>query len=136
MSRFVLDCSVATAWCFEDEASPYTEAVLDRLSGEEALVPALWPIEMGNVLFEAEQKGRISVAQSARLVELLQGLPIVVDHVTTERAMDGVLALAREHRLSAYDACYLELALREGLPLATRSDALLEAAKRCGVALV
>lgn len=131
----MLDCSVASTWCFEDEANPYGEAILDRLCGDEALVPALWPLEIGTVLFAAECSGRISKAQSARLVELLQGLPIAVDKGTAERGMDGVLCLAREHGLSVYDACYLELAMREGLPIATQKEMLLDAAKRCGVEL-
>jgi predicted nucleic acid-binding protein len=135
MSRFVLDSSVAASWCFEDEANDYAEGVLDRLSGEEALVPALWLLEMGNVLYNAERSGSITAAQSARLVELLQALPIAVDESTPARAMDGILSLAREHGLSTYGAAYLELAMREGLPLATRNDALREAACRCGVPL-
>jgi predicted nucleic acid-binding protein len=135
LSRFVLDCSVAACWCFEDRTNAYSEAILDRLSGDEALVPALWLLEMGNVLFAAERGGRISKAQLARLVELLQGLPIAVDHGAAERAMEAVLSIAREQGLSAYDACYLELAMREGLPIATRHKALEEAAMRCGVPL-
>lgn len=135
MNRFVLHCSVAACWCFEDETNAYSEAILDRLSGGEALVPSLWLLEMGNVLAAAERRGRISKAQSARLVKLLEGLPIAVDHGAADRAMDPVLALAREQGLSAYDACYLELAMREGLPIATRHKALEEAAMRCGVPL-
>lgn len=135
MNRFVLDCSVAASWCFEDQATAYTEAVLDRLSGEEALVPALWPLQMGNLLSTAERNGTISAAQSARLVELLQALPIAVDETTPARAMDAILSLAREHGLSAYGAAYLELAMREGVPIATQNAGLREAANRCGVEL-
>lgn len=135
MSRFVLDCSVTAAWCFEDEADAYAEAMLDRLAEGEALAPALWPLEMANVLLVAERKNRLSRAQTERLVELLQGLPIVIDNGTAERAMGKTLALARAQRLSSYDASYLELAMREGVPLATRDKALRMSAKRCGVAL-
>lgn len=133
MTRFVLDCSVAASWCFEDKANPYGEVILDRLCRDEALVPAIWQLEIGNVLLSAECEGRITKAQSARLVELLQGLPITVDREAAERGVDGVLALARDYGLSVCDACYLELAMREGLPIATQKELLLEAARRSGV---
>jgi predicted nucleic acid-binding protein len=124
------------SWCFEDEAAPYTESVLDRLAGEEARVPAVWPLEVANVLLAAERRRRLTEAQSRRFVELLSTLPIHVDETTPARAMDGILSLAREQSLSAYDAAYLELAMREGLPIATRDLPLTEAARRCGVPLL
>ncbi len=133
MIRFVLDCSVAMAWCFEDETNPYTEAVLQDLADAGAVVPSIWPLEVANVLLVAERRKKISKAQSRRFVELLQSLPIDVDEVSTARAWDGVLSLAREQYLSAYDAAYLELAMREGLPVATADNDLKKAAKRCGV---
>jgi predicted nucleic acid-binding protein len=134
--RFVLDCSITMAWCFADEADGYADAVLDLLPGAEALVPAIWPLEVANVLLVAERRKRINEAQLARLVELLRSLPVIVDRGTLDRVMGAVLPLAREHKLSAYDAAYLELAMREGIPLATRDDRLAEAAHRCGVPLV
>ena len=133
MTGFVLDCSVAMAWCFADETNSYTEAVLQDLADTGAVVPSIWPLEMVNVLLVAERRKRISKAQSRRFVELLQSLPIAVDDVSASRIWDGVLSLAREQQLSAYDAAYLELAMREGLPLATADNALKRAAKRCGV---
>ncbi len=133
MTGFVLDCSVAMAWCFADETNPYTEAVLQDLADAGAVVPSIWPLEMANVLLSAERRKRISKAQSRRFVELLQTLPIDVDDVSAARVWNGVLSLAREQQLSAYDAAYLELAMREGLPLATADNALKRAAKRCGV---
>ena len=136
MSGFVLECPVAMSWCFEDEAAPYTESVLDRLAGEEARVPAVWPLEVANVLQAVERRRRLTEAQSRRFVELLSTLPIHVDETTPARAMDGILSLAREQSLSAYDAAYLELAMREGLPIATRDLPLTEAARRCGVPLL
>lgn len=135
MSRFVLDCSVTAAWCFEDECDEYAEAMLDRLVKGEGLAPALWPLEMANVLLVAERRARLTRAQAERLAELLRELPIAIDAGTAERAMGGTLALARDQRLSAYDAAYLELAMREGVPLATRDRSLRAAAKRCGVPL-
>ncbi|MCL5884153.1 MAG: type II toxin-antitoxin system VapC family toxin [Deltaproteobacteria bacterium] len=135
MTGFVLDCSVAMAWCFGDETNPYSEAVLQGLADNGAVAPSIWPLEMANVLLVAERRKRISKAQSRRFVELLQALPIAVDDVSAARAWDGVLSLAREQQLSAYDAAYLELAMREGLPLATLDGALRKAARSCGVAL-
>ncbi len=135
MTGFVLDCSVAMAWCFEDETTPYSDAVLQDFEDADAVVPSIWPLEMANVLLVAERRKRISKAQSRRFIELLQTLPIAVDDVSVARAWDGVLSLAREQQLSAYDAAYLELAMREGLPIATLDNALRKAAKRCGVAV-
>lgn len=135
MTGFVLDCSVAVAWCFGDETNPYSEAVLQDLADTGAVAPSIWPLEMANVLLVAERRKRISKAQSRRFVELLQTLPIAVDDVSAARAWDSVLSLAREQQLSAYDAAYLELAMREGLPLATLDGPLRKAARSCGVAL-
>jgi len=134
--RFVLDCSITMSWCFADEADGYADAVLDLLPDAEAVVPSIWPLEVANVLLVAERRQRINEAQLARLVELLRSLPVIVEGGTLDRVMGAVLALAREHKLSSYDAAYLELAMREGIPLASRDDRLIEAAHRCGVPLV
>lgn len=131
--RFVLDCSVAMAWCFEDESAGYADAVLGALEGAEALVPGLWSLEVANVLLVAERRGRISEAAAARFVELLRGLPISIDGEDAGRALGNVLSLARERSLSSYDAAYLDLAMREGLPLATLDQRLRESALRSGV---
>lgn len=133
---FVLDCSVTMSWCFADESDHYSDAVLDLLLGTEALVPSIWPLEVVNVLVVAERRKRINKAQAMRLVELLQSLPVVIDISTPERAMGPIHSLAREYKLSSYDAAYLELAMREGLPLATRDDQLTKVAKRCGVEIL
>jgi len=135
LSRFVLDCSVTMAWFAEDEASPSTDRLLDSLQSGEALVPALWPLEISNVLLAAERRRRLTRAQAFRCVEMLRSLPIVVDESTSSRAMGEILSLARDQNLSVYDAAYLELSIREALPLATRDKVLAAAAKRCGVPL-
>ena len=135
MSRLVLDCSVAMSWCFEDEADAYSDGVLSTLPAAEALVPAIWPLEVVNVLVAAERRRRLSEADSARFVELLGGLPIFVEDLPFARAAGPVLGLARRVGLSSYDAAYLELAMRSGLPLATRDDRLRRAARACGTAL-
>ena len=134
MSCFVVDCSVTMSWCFEDEADAYADAALEAMVEGNALVPSIWPLEVANVLLSAERRGRLREADTVRFLELLRGLPIEVDGETPRRAMGEILALGRERGLSAYDAAYLELAMRESLALASRDRALVEAALRCGVA--
>lgn len=133
---FVVDASLALAWHFEDEVSEYADRVLERLREDRAVVPSIWPLEVANGLLVAERRGRLSHARLARAVELFQELPIFVFEVGAQVALGSVLELGRVHGLSAYDAAYLELAMREGLPLATQDDALRLAAERAGVPLV
>ncbi len=135
MSAFVLDCSVAMAWYFEDEADALADAALERLAEEGALVPSLWSLEVVNVLLAAERARRITASDSARFLELIGDLPITVLETPFKRAAAQVVALGREHGLSAYDAAYLDLAMREGLPLASRDTTLCRAATACGVPL-
>ncbi len=132
---FVLDCSVAVAWLFEDETSRETDALLDALRLDAALVPALWHLEVGNVLTMAERRGRITPSQVAASLELLAALPIRTESLQP-RLIPGIVALARNERLTAYDAAYLDLALRHGLPLATLDEALRKAAHRLQVPLL
>jgi predicted nucleic acid-binding protein len=132
----VLDVSLSCAWCFADEASPAAWAVLERLQQAVAHVPALWLWETGNVLVQAERRGRINAAAIRTFLGLLETLPISIDHPTTASAWHDTLALARSHGLTTYDAAYLELALRRGLPLASRDKALQAAALREGVPLL
>jgi predicted nucleic acid-binding protein len=133
VSRLVLDCSVSMAWCFEDECDAYADSVLAALAEAEACVPSIWTAEVANVLLVAERRQRITVADSAQFVELLGHLPIAVDEGGCRRCHGPVLDLARRTGLSAYDACYLDLAMRLGAPLATRDDRLREAASGNGV---
>ena len=122
------------AWCFEDEASEATDAVLDRLNDDEAVVPAIWPLEVANVLLVAERRGRVSEAQASRFLELLAQLPIDVDDSPVDMA--AVVATGRRHTLSSYDASYLALAERLGAGLATLDQPLTNAARRAGVQLL
>jgi predicted nucleic acid-binding protein len=132
VSRFALDCSLTMAWCFEDEATPYSESVLEALAEGEAFVPPIWSLEVANVLVVGERKKRLLPAQSLRFVELLQSLPITLE--AEVRPLGELLGLAREQGLSSYDASYLDLAVRTGLPLASVDGPLLKAAARFGVA--
>lgn len=136
MSGFVLDCSVAIAWCIDDEAAAETDALMEQAASEGALVPGLWPLEIANVLLQAVRRRRLGVADAMARLEILRSLPIRIDGATAERAWREILALARAEGLTTYDAAYLELALRCGLPLATRDRDLRQAADRCGVELL
>jgi len=135
MGYFVLDNSVVMAWCFEDENNALADAVLDQLQSKVAMVPAIWPLEVGNVLLVAERRGRLSEADSARFLTMLSALPIQSETETRQRAMSDILFLAREYKLSTYDASYLDLAMREGVPLATLDKGLQRAATQCQVSL-
>lgn len=130
---FVLDASVALAWGLEDESNAYTDAVLDAMEHREAIVPCIWPLEVSNALLVAERRGRVTRAMITGFLEHLWSLPIVVEQCDPRRIFGQVLLLAREQGLSVYDATYLDLALRMGLPLATQDDALRAAASRVGV---
>jgi len=133
---FVLDASLALAWHFEDEVSEYADRVLDRLGEDQAVVPSLWALEIANALVVAERRGRLSPADVARAAELFLELPISIQEMPTDSALGPVLDLARAHGITAYDAAYLELAMREGLPIATQDKALRTAAEQVGVLLV
>ena len=136
MSGFVIDASVALAWCFDDEATDATRALLDRFADEQAAVPSLWHLELANALVAGERSQRITPARSSEFISLIGGLPIAVDEATPNLALTTVLDLARSEGLSSYDASYLELAMRRGVPLATKDDALARAARRVGVSLL
>lgn len=96
-------------------------------------MPALWPLEVANVLVLAERHKRLTMAATTRFIRFLEELPIEVDTQTTGRTFAGVLPLARSERLTAYDAAYLELAIREAAPLATQDQSLRRAANKLGV---
>src|SRR5215211_4477574 len=122
--RFVLDCSVVLAWYFADESDPFADAVAASLVGATAVVPSLFHPEIANILVVGERRKRSTKAQAAAFLASLAALPIVVDGQTGARAWSDTMALARAHGLSAYDAAYLELAVRESLPIATLDDRL------------
>ena len=112
-----------------DEATPYTNAVRAALATERAAVPALWPLEVANVLLMSERRKRSTQAKATQWLRFLTALPIAVDTPPPGLAFDSIIGLARSHKLTAYDAAYLELAMRLGVPLAAKDDALKNAAQ-------
>lgn len=130
---FVIDNSVVMSWCFKDESNKYADAVLERLCEATAFVPSIWPLEVINVLLVAERKKRLSEADSVRFTTLLSQLPITVEHEHSGRIMTDLLSLSRANNLSSYDASYLNLAMKKGLPIATLDIRLRDAAKTANV---
>jgi predicted nucleic acid-binding protein len=136
VTEVVIDASVALAWWFRDERTEATAKLLERVQTDAAAVPSLWHLEMANVLALAERRRRTTPAESTELIALLETLEIVVDDETPAHALGRVLDLAREERLTAYDAAYLGLAMRLGLPLASKDGDLCDAAERLGVSVL
>jgi predicted nucleic acid-binding protein len=132
----VVDCSVTMPWLLKNDKTGYAVKVLQSLGTTIALVPRLWFLEVANVLLVFERRKRITQAESGRFAELLTQLPFDVDDSVYNRVFDGVISLAREQMLSLYDAVYLELAMRRGMPLATLDKGLVKAAKAVGVEIV
>ncbi len=137
MPDFVLDASLTVAWCFEDEATPFTEGVYDQIrAGAESLVPAIWPSEVANALRTAERRGRITTTDADAFLAMLLTLPVTVAVSSPERTFAAIMAVARAYQLTVYDALYLDVARQEGLPLATLDQALRDAATSLGIPLV
>lgn len=137
--RFVLDASVALLWLVPSThpaGVDYAEATLVALKDAQAVVPSLWALEVANVVAKLEAKAIVTEADSQRYVALLGQLHIVTDPATATHALGDTLNLARRYRLSAYDAAYLELALRTGLPLATLDASPAKAATTAGVQIL
>ncbi|MEC4890005.1 MAG: type II toxin-antitoxin system VapC family toxin [Nitrospira sp.] len=134
--RFVLDNSVTMRWFFGDgkpQDLAYAGKVLDMMQEAQALVPATWGLEVANVIAKAEEKALVTEARSGAFLEMLEDVDIEADSATFVHALSHTLQLARRYKLSSYDASYLELALRLGLPLATLDEDLQKAARKAGV---
>jgi predicted nucleic acid-binding protein len=134
--NFVVDNSVVMTWCFNDKANKYSDAILDSLNTSTAFVPSIWPLEVGNILLVAERRKRLREADSIRFIALIAELPIVIEQEQPERMMKDILALARKHKISTYDASYLDLAMRKGIPIASLDKDLRKAARRSRVAIL
>ena len=133
---FVLDASVSAAWLLNDEHSPYADRILKRLAADaEAVVPPIWRYEMSNILWVGVRRQRLTAAHAEQLTQFLAALPIAVDPASLDAVPGSVANVAASYELSVYDAAYLELALRRGLPVATLDQRLLAAAKQAGVPL-
>ena len=133
MNRFVLDASVAVAWCFEDENSTRADGILELFITASAIVPAIWPVEVGNALLVGERRKRIKPAEVSQSLERLRCLDIRIAAGDPRADVRDLVALARSEKLSVYDAAYLFLAMREGVPLATMDRTLEHSARRIGV---
>jgi len=133
VKAFVMDCSITMAWVLPGEANAGAEAVLQLLETAHIKVPTIWPLEVNNVLLQAEHRKRISTVEVAEFKEFLAALPIYVDDTTGLHAAGSIYTLAKEQHLTIYDAAYLELSMRENLPLATLDKALQKAAMHVGI---
>ncbi|MBU2714072.1 type II toxin-antitoxin system VapC family toxin [Zooshikella harenae] len=136
MSDFVLDNSVAMRWLLRTAKvtdQEYAISVLDTMVEKEAVVPNLWHLEAVSVLLGAEKREEISLAEVESFLAQLESLPIHVDLSTASHAFGRIMRLAKTYNLSSYDAAYLELAIREGLPIATLDKNLVKAAKKAEV---
>jgi predicted nucleic acid-binding protein len=136
LTAFVLDNSVTMRWCFENTSTAYSEHVLEQLLlGQQAVVPVLWLYEVISVLAKTQRTAVIDADTAHGFLEDLRSLDITVDEEGFGRIFTEVHRLAVEHRLSGYDAAYLELAIRKGLPLATLDEELQKAASVASVPL-
>lgn len=135
MKGVVVDASVALAWCFPDEASDYADAVLVALEGHAIVVPAVWGLEIANAVLSGERSRRLRQPEIRRFTTLLDSLSLVQDMQPVGEHVGNVLPLAREYNLSAYDAAYLELSIRHGIPLATLDGKLHKAAQKAHITI-
>lgn len=133
VDRFVLDCSMTSAWLLVDEVTPYTESVQTSLTSTKALVPGIWPSEIANVLFISLRRKRCSAEDIAIWSNMLCQLPIEMESTSREMMLNDVLPLSLKYQLTAYDASYLELALRLRLPIATLDKSLIATAAVLGI---
>ncbi len=134
---FVVDASATLPWCFPDEATAATEALLDRIAaGEQAIIPAHWLTEVSNGLLMATRRKRIDRPRAEQLLDRLAALRIAIEPPLSVKQAHATFALSITHKLTFYDAVYLDLALRTSLPLATLDSALIGAARQEGVSIV
>lgn len=136
MTKVVLDFSAALCWCFEDEATSASDRLLAYVGVCGAVVPALWRFEIANTLLQAERRRRIPEGGANRELERLAKVPVDLDRESIFAVWGMVVEIARSDKLTAYDASYLELALRLRMPLATKDEALVAAARGRGAEII
>jgi len=136
LTGFVLDASIVMAWHFADEKSPALDRLSLRAGDEGVAVPSHWAMEVANSLLVGERRGRTSIASVAHFIDRLRALPLEIDEVDDEIVFTRILPAARAHRLTVYDALYLDLAERRGLPLATLDADLAAAGKSVGLIIL
>jgi predicted nucleic acid-binding protein len=133
-ASFIVDASVGFAWVCQGQATPETDHLLNEVAaGGTVVVPALWLLEMSNVLLMAQRRHRLTGGQRKAAMEKLTAMQLTVDEEGTRHAFGKTSELAENYGLTIYDATYLELALRRSLPLASRDEALRNAARQCGL---
>lgn len=137
MTRFVLDASVALSWFFDDEYSSYADFVAGAMSNHQVIVPAIWPLEIANAFLTATRRGRFPEGAIPDLLENVRQLGLEIDQELTPMTLaDAAVVVGLAYGLSSYDACYLELAVRRGLRLATQDHKLQRAASQAGVTIL
>ena len=137
MTRFVLDASTVLTWCFPDEKAQKAQEISERIAGgDTVIVPAFWLHEVLNALLVGERRNRLTSELTQAFTADLNRLPVDIDLATREIVFNTTQALCRKHGLTAYDAAYLEIAIRGGYPLATADEDLRRAAVAEGVQIV
>ena|SRR5215203_4434881 len=133
----MLDVSVALSWFFDDEFSSHSESIAGIMPRSQALVPIVWPLEMANGFLTAFRRGRLPETKAPALIGALDRLRVDIDRgIAPEFLFQTTLTIGIAHRLSAYNASYLELAIRRGLPIATQDERLLQAAGAAGIGIL
>lgn len=132
---FVLDCSVALAWCLEDESNEYADNLLDLLIDQQAIVPSLWHLEVMNVLLMAQRRGRVEQGKIPLILQTLSNLPISTDKREIDINDESFINFANQYQLTSYDATYLYLAKREKIPVATLDKKMQQVAIELGLFL-
>ena len=132
---FVLDCSVALAWCLEDESNEYADNLLDLLVDQQAIVPSLWHLEVMNVLLMAQRRGRVEQGKIPLILQTLSNLPISTDKREIDINDESFINFANQYQLTSYDATYLYLAKREKIPVATLDKKMQQVAIELGLFL-
>src|SRR5450432_1300342 len=134
--KAVIDASFIASLFLPDETNDKTTALIQHIARDGAVVPALWQLEVTNMLLMAERRKRLNASEVSQVLEAMDALPITLQPTLSFQQRSEILNLARQHNLTSYDASYLELSMRLGLPLATLDKSLQKAATAVGVRLL